>query len=100
MTRPSPFSVCGRRALLLMRDERESSILRRQTKRLGMPISEHAPAEPPPHQAADVIVVDADSIPIKSDLATAWKVGVPIIALIGTETPSRLKWVPALAPAP
>jgi AmiR/NasT family two-component response regulator len=99
MTRPSPFSVCGRRALLVMRDEREISILRRQLNRLGMTISEHDPAEPPPHQAADVIVVDADSIPIKSDLATAWKVGAPIIALIGTETPSRLKWLLDLQPA-
>jgi AmiR/NasT family two-component response regulator len=99
MTRPSPFSVCGRRALLVMRDEREISILRRQLNRLGMTISEHDPAVPPPHQAADVIVVDADSIPIKSDLAAAWKVGVPIIALIGTETPSRLKWLLDLQPA-
>src|SRR3984893_12980424 len=99
MTRPSPFSVCGRRALLLMRDEREISILRRQLNRLGMTISEHDPAEPPPHQAADVIVVDADSIPIKSDLAAAWKAGAPIIALIGTETPSRLKWLLDLQPA-
>jgi AmiR/NasT family two-component response regulator len=99
MTRPSPFSVRGRRALMVMRDEREISILRRQLNRLGMTISEHDPAQPPPHQPADVIVVDADSIPIKSDLATAWKVGVPIIALIGTETPSRLKWLLDLQPA-
>jgi AmiR/NasT family two-component response regulator len=99
MTRPSPFSVRGRRALMVMRDEREISILRRQLNRLGMTISEHDPAEPPPQQAADVIVMDADSIPIKSDLATAWKVGVPIIALIGTETPSRLKWLLDLQPA-
>src|SRR6202140_4511085 len=99
MTRPSPFSVRGRRALMVMRDEREISILRRQLNRLGMTISEHDPAEPPPHQAADVIVVDADSIPIKSDHATLWKGNVPIIALIGTETPSRLKWLLDLKPA-
>jgi hypothetical protein len=37
--------------------------------------------------------MDADAIPIKSDQATAWKGSVPIIALIGTETPSRLKWL-------
>src|SRR5947207_1212096 len=29
MTRPSPFSVRGRRALMVMRDEREMSMLRR-----------------------------------------------------------------------
>jgi AmiR/NasT family two-component response regulator len=100
MTKPSPFSVRGRRALMVMRDEREISIVRRQLGRLGMTISEHDPAAlPPPDQTADVILMDADAIPIKSDQATAWKGNVPIIALIGTETPSRLKWLLDLRPA-
>jgi AmiR/NasT family two-component response regulator len=100
MTRPSPFSVRGRHALMVMRDEREIGIVRRQLNRLGMTISEHDPAEAlPPEQAVDVIVVDADSIPIKSDLAMLCKAGAPIIALIGTETPSRLKWLLDLQPA-
>jgi AmiR/NasT family two-component response regulator len=100
MTRPSPFSVRGHRALMVMRDEREISIVRRQLGRLGMTISEHDPAEPPPpNQTVDVILMDADSIPIKSDHATLWKGDVPIIALIGTETPSRLKWLLDLRPA-
>ena len=100
MIRPSPFSVRGRRALMVMRDEREISIVRRQLGRLGMTISEHDPAEPPPpNQTVDVILMDADSIPIKSDHATLWKGNVPIIALIGTETPSRLKWLLDLRPA-
>jgi AmiR/NasT family two-component response regulator len=93
MNRLSPFSVRGRRALTVMRDEREMSIVRRQLSRLGMTISEHDPAQPPPKQAVDVILMDADSIPIKSDHATLWKGNIPIIALIGTETPSRLKWL-------
>ena len=99
MTKPSPFSVRGRRALMVMRDEREISIVRRQLNRLGMTISEHDPAEPPPGEAVDVIVLDTDTIPIKSDLVAAWKAGAPIIALIGTETPSRLKWLLDLQPA-
>ena len=100
MTRPSPFSVRGRRALMVMRDEREISIVRRQLSRLGMAISEHDPATPPPpDQTVDVILMDTDAIPIKSDQATAWKGNVPIIALIGTETPSRLKWLLDLRPA-
>jgi AmiR/NasT family two-component response regulator len=85
---------------MVMRDEREISIVRRQLSRLGMTISEHDPAEPPtPNQAVDVILMDADAIPIKSDQATLWKGNVPIIALIGTETPSRLKWLLDLQPA-
>ena len=100
MTRPSPFSVRGRRALVVMRDEREISIVRRQLNRLGMTVAEHDPAETPAaDDPVDVVVLDADSIPIKSDLAAGWKFSVPIIALIGTETPSRLKWLLDLHPA-
>lgn len=99
MTRPSPFSVQGRRALLVMRDEREVAIVRRQLHRLGMAVSEHDPAQAPADESVDVVVMDVDTIPIKSDLATAWKAGAPIIALIGTETPSRLKWLLDLKPA-
>jgi len=83
-----------------MRDEREISIVRRQLHRLGMTIAECDPAEAPSSdETVDVIVVDADSIPIKSDPATVWKSNAPIIALIGTETPSRLKWLLDLQPA-
>jgi AmiR/NasT family two-component response regulator len=99
MTRSSPFTVRGRRALMVMRDEREIAIVRRQLNRLGMTISEHDPSQPPPEETVDVVVMDADTIPIKSDLACAWRSGAPIIALIGTETPSRLKWLLDLQPA-
>jgi AmiR/NasT family two-component response regulator len=100
MTRPSPFSVRGRRALTLMRDERDLSIVRRQLNRLGMTVAERDPAEPPStDETFDVIVLDADSVPIKSEFASAWTSNVPIIALIGTETPSRLKWLLDLQPA-
>ena len=84
---------------MVMRDDREISIVRRQLNRLGMAISEHDPAEPPSGETVDVIVMDVDTIPIKSDLASTWKVGAPIIALVGTETPSRLKWLLELQPA-
>ena len=100
MTKLSPFSVRGRRALMIMRDEREISLVRRQLNRLGMTVEEIDPTQAPsPEEPVDVIVLEADSIPIKSDVTAAWKVGAPIIALIGTETPSRLKWLLDLQPA-
>lgn len=100
MTRPSPFSVRGRHALVIMRDEREISNVRRQLNRLGMSITETDPERlAAPQVPADAIVLDADSIPIKSDAAPALKMNVPVIALIGTETPSRLKWLLDLRPA-
>jgi AmiR/NasT family two-component response regulator len=100
MTKPSPFAVRGRHALMIMKDEREIAIVRRQFDRLGMSVVEADPAQPQlPQEGIDVIVLDADSIPIKSDCTLAWKINVPIIALIGTETPSRLKWLLDLQPA-
>jgi AmiR/NasT family two-component response regulator len=100
MTRPSPFAVRGRRALMVMRDEREIAIVRRQFDRLGMTITEHDPdGAARPAEDVDVIVLDADIIPIKSDTAALWKSDTPIIALVGTETPSRLKWLLDLQPA-
>jgi AmiR/NasT family two-component response regulator len=77
-----------------MRDEREISIVRRQLERLGMSVTETDPEHlTSPDSPVDVIVLDADSIPIKSDPAFALKGNAPVIALIGTETPSRLKWL-------
>jgi AmiR/NasT family two-component response regulator len=100
MTRTSPFSVRGRRALMVMRDEREMSMLRPQLGRLGMIVAERDPAEAlAPNEAVDVIIVDADSIPIKSEPAPPWNINATIIALIGKETPSRLKWLLDLKPA-
>jgi len=100
MTRPSPFAVRGRRALMIMKDEREIAIVRRQLDRLGMSVVETDPSQLLlPRDDFDVIVLDADLIPIKSDCALSRKINVPIIALIGTETPSRLKWLLDLHPA-
>jgi AmiR/NasT family two-component response regulator len=100
MTKPSPFAVRGRRALMIMKDERDIALLRRQFDRLGMSVIEAEPAQlQPPPEGVDVIVLDADSIPIKSDCALCGKINSPIIALIGTETPSRLKWLLDLQPA-
>jgi AmiR/NasT family two-component response regulator len=84
---------------MVMRDEREIAMLRRQLGRLGMIVVECDPAEALPASEADeIIIMDADSIPIRSP-APAWKINAPIIALIGTETPSRLKWLLELQPA-
>jgi AmiR/NasT family two-component response regulator len=65
-----------------------------QLNRLGMSVAETDPKHMVDLKVpADVTVLDADSIPIKSDAAPALKMNVPVIALIGTETPSRLKWL-------
>src|SRR5437667_12165331 len=71
MTRSSPFSVRGRRALTVMRDEREISIVRRQLNRLGMTVSEHDPAATPPlNPTVQVILMESEPIPFNADYAT------------------------------
>ena len=100
MMKLSPFSVRGRRALAVMRDERELSVLRRQFGRLGMTIAECDPDETrAPTEAFDVIIVDADILPANTDLSGVRRSGIPAIALVGTETPSRLKGLLELEPA-
>jgi AmiR/NasT family two-component response regulator len=100
MNRPSPFSVRGRHAIIIMKDEREMSILRRQLGRLGMSVTETDPeALVVADSGIDVMILDADSIPVLPDSALPLKTTVPVIALIGTETPSRLKWLLDLQPA-
>ena len=100
MTRQSPLSVRGRRALTLIKDEREISIVRRQLDRLGMTMTECDPVGPiSPGDGADVVILDGDLLPIRFDPAAVWKTDMPIVALVGTETTSRLKWLLELEPA-
>jgi len=100
MTKSSPFTVRGRRALLVMKDERDIAIVRRQLSRLGMTIDEHDPAaELPSDMSADVVLLDTDLVPVTSQLAATPGLLVPIVALVGTETPSHLKWLLELKPA-
>jgi AmiR/NasT family two-component response regulator len=100
MTRASPFSIHGRHVLMLIRDERDVAILRRQLERLGMTMAEGDPAAPAfPGGGVDVIILDADVIPIRPEPAVPLTAESPIIALVGTETPSRLKWLLELKPA-
>lgn len=81
----------------MVHDERELSTIRRQLDRLGVRVlpwdaSQSALAD----VEADIVFLDADLFPIESAPLTA---GVPIVALIGTETPSRLTWLLDLKPA-
>ena len=91
MSKASPFSLRGRRALTLIRDAREIAVVRRQLERLGMTVDERDPDDTiTSFETIDVVILDADAIPLDRGAHT-WRVTAPMIALIGTETPSRLK---------
>lgn len=100
MTRRSSLAVRGRSALVMVRDERELSTIRRQLDRLGVRMLPwDANQSAPVDAGADIVFLDADLFPIESASVPPLTADVPIVALIGTETPSRLTWLLDLKPA-
>jgi two-component system, response regulator PdtaR len=97
MSKPSSFSLRGRKALVAIKDDRDLSIVKRQLERLGIDIvtweRDSTPACP-----TDVALIDDDFLPLAPAMQRAL-LGGPVIALLGTETPSRLKLVLDLEPA-
>lgn len=80
-----------------MRDERELSTICRQLNRLGVHMASWESGSP--DTSVDVILLDADLFPIESAPVLPIDPSIPIVALIGIETPSRLKWLLDLKPA-
>ncbi|MHC2437091.1 ANTAR domain-containing response regulator [Bradyrhizobium sp. USDA 4451] len=98
MTKPSSFSLRGRKALVAIKDERDASIVRRQFERLGIDIvtwDGDARIDCRPH----VTLIDDEYLPLASPVQRTSLGRSPVIALLGTETPSRLKLVLELDPA-
>jgi len=102
MNKPSSFSLRGRKALVAIKDERDLSIVRRQFERLGIDIFTWEPGWEPGGALEchpDVALVDDEFLPLTSSAQRALPGRCPVIALLGTETPSRLKLVLELDPA-
>lgn len=98
MSRPSAFSLRGRKALLAIKDERDASIVKRQFERLGIDIVAWEPgAIIDTHP--DIALIDDEFLPLASPAQRKLLDRCPVIALVGTETPSRLKLVLELDPA-
>jgi AmiR/NasT family two-component response regulator len=74
------------------------SIVRRQFERLGIESAAWAPGEPIGF-APDVALIDDEFLPLAPPAQRAFHGRCPVIALLGTETPSRLKLVFDLDPA-
>ncbi|WP_420970618.1 ANTAR domain-containing response regulator [Bradyrhizobium sp. B120] len=98
MSKPSSFSLRGRKALVAIKDERDATIVRRQFERLGIDIVTWdgvAKIDCRP----DVTLIDDEFLPLAAPAQRAALGRSPVIALLGTETPSRLKLVLDLDPA-
>jgi two-component system, response regulator PdtaR len=98
MSKPSSFSLRGRKALVAIKDERDASIVRRQFERLGIDNVAWSPGATIAF-APDLTLIDDEYLPLSPSAQRAFPGRCPIIALLGTETPSRLKLVFDLDPA-
>jgi AmiR/NasT family two-component response regulator len=98
MSKPSSFSLRGPKALVAIKDERDASIVRRQFERLGIEIVTWEPGAKIDCRP-DVTLVDDEFLPLTSPAQRTALGRSPVIALLGTETPSRLKLVLDLDPA-
>ncbi|MGY0575496.1 ANTAR domain-containing response regulator [Bradyrhizobium sp. RDM12] len=98
MSKPSSFSLRGRKALVVIKDERDTSIVKRQFERLGVDSIAWTPSEAIDF-VPDVALIDDEFLPLGRPTQHVFHRRCPVIALIGTETPSRLKLVLELDPA-
>lgn len=98
MSRPSSFSLRGRKALVAIKDERDATIVRRQFERLGIEGIAWTPGEPLDF-TPDLSLIDDEFLPLLQPAQRSFLRRWPVIALVGTETPSRLKLVLELDPA-
>jgi AmiR/NasT family two-component response regulator len=98
MNKPSSFSLRGRKALVAIKDERDQSIVRRQFERLGIDVLTWEQGSPLACHP-DVTLIDDEFLPLASPTQRSLLGRCPVIALLGTETPSRLKLVLELDPA-
>ena len=98
MSKPSSFSLRGRKALVAIKDERDLSIVRRQFERLGIDVLTWEQGSALTCHP-DVTLIDDEFLPLTLPTQRALLGRWPVIALLGTETPSRLKLVLELDPA-
>ncbi len=92
MSPPRQSNFRGRRALILHRANGDTGRLARQLERLGMIVECAWPDFPAGGEFADVVLFDADN---GHPGMWPWAEGeapVPLIALFGSELPSRLEW--------
>ncbi len=89
----------GYRALIVHVDDRNRALLAEHLERLGLQVRACWPAERLAPDAADLILFDAD---MGFDDLFAWEPGratIPLIALLGSETPGRIEWALSQAPS-
>ncbi|MGY4458638.1 hypothetical protein ACVWYI_002598 [Bradyrhizobium sp. LB13.1] len=86
MSRPSSFSLRGRKALVAIKDERDATIVRRQFERLGIECVAWTPGEPVDF-APDLSLIDDEFLPLLQPAQRAFLARSPVIALLAHRDP-------------
>ena len=100
MNKPPGFVIRGRRAAIAIANADDMAVVRRQFDRLGvvsLPFEVKAETDELPD--ADILFVDDDFLTVPGFTAIRSAYDLPVVVLIGTETPSRLKMVIDCKPA-
>jgi AmiR/NasT family two-component response regulator len=92
-------SFRGLHALIEHPPGRDRTVLKSQLEFLGLRVTVHDSASPPPYESVDILFFDADSEQAAESEESQRDVGLPVVALIGSETPSRLQAMLARQPS-
>lgn len=99
MNRRHSRSFRGLHALIEHPPGRDRTVLKTQLEFLGLRVTVHDSASPPPYDSVDIVFFDADSEQAVESEEAHRDVGLPVVALIGSETPSRLQAMLARQPS-
>lgn len=99
MNRRHSRSFRGLHALIEHPPGRDRTVLKSQLEFLGLRVTVHDSASPPPYESVDILFFDADSEQAAESEESQRDVGLPVVALIGSETPSRLQAMLARQPS-
>lgn len=98
MTRRQSRSFRGLHALIEHPPGRDRTVLQTQLELLGLEVTVHDTAAPS-HDSADILFFDADGEQAAESEEAQRDLGLPAVALIGSETPSRLQAMLARQPS-
>ncbi len=98
MNRRHSRSFRGLHALIEHPPGRDRTVLKTQLEFLGLRVTVHDSAAPS-YDSVDILFFDADSEQATEAEEAQRDVGLPVVALIGSETPSRLQAMLARQPS-
>ena len=99
MNRRQSRSFRGLHALIEHPPGRDCTVLKTQLEFLGLRVTVHDSTAPLSYDSVDILFFDADSEQAAEAEEAHRDVGLPAVALIGSETPSRLQAMLARQPS-